>query len=207
METRQSTKFQHMACIALLIIISFLVSACGRNLSRSKAAEIISQSKGLPESIFYRLPVAKVKHGLMDGGNNILLSDSTWDGHLRAWSTLESMGVISLKRLGYVGIYDTVDISLTDKGRTIFTQDSYISVDQKHFWKTEICKKVLVQVTGISKMDNGTAIVEYTWKYDNIGPVANAVLNISVLRGTNLDEVHKDKALMRKYDNGWRIVR
>lgn len=186
--------------VLLIISVSLFISGCSQNLSRSKAGEIISKAKGFPISTFYSLPVTKVREG------SISIFGPSWSDYLRAWTNLESMGFISLKRLGETGTgglvniqSDTVEISLTEKGKTTFTQG------EGHFWKIAICKKIFVEVTGISKKDDNTAIVEYTWKYDKINPIANAVLNISDLRRTNLDEIHKDNVLMRKYDDGWRI--
>lgn len=200
MKANHNVRIQYVSCITVFLLMTLIISGCGKSLSRSKAAEIISQSQGFPKSVYYRLPVARVSR------DSFSILSLPWDDYLRAWTKLESMGIISLKRLwvrvGFlkIPVCETVEISLTDKGRTIFTHD------KKHFWKMELCKKVFVEVTGISKRNDGTAIVEYTWKYDNISPVANAVLPISDLRGKNLTAVYKNEVVMRKYDDGWRIV-
>ncbi len=203
METKSKCYISwHMICFSLLVIaVSFFTYGCGQNLSRSNAGEIISKSEGLPKTIFYYLPVGKVNEGSLTKFGSW---NNSWNDHLRAWKVLQSMGYINVKELGKVRTgflsSNTAEISLSDKGKSIFTHY------QKHFYKMELCKKVMVDVTGISKRDNGAAIVEYSWKYDNIIPIANAViLNNSPLRGTNIGQLHKDEVWMRKYDNGWRI--
>jgi hypothetical protein len=171
-------------------------------LSRDVAASIISNTKGLPRPIYYFLPVARVS----EGGINLL--GPPWQDYLKAWSQLESLGYITLQRLGkiesggFLNIpWDTVEISLTDKGKEIFTHD------QEHFWRAKICEKVLVGVTGISVNEGKiTALVEYIWRYGNFSPIFQAVLPISDLRDSSVYSLHKEEEMMRKYDDGWRVV-
>lgn len=215
MKAKNNVRIRYVSCITVFVLITVIISGCAKSISRSKAAEIISQSEGFPKFVYYSLPVAKVSEG--NSPSTLIRHEEyytwrvntgeLWYDLLRAWTKLESMGFISLKRLGklpsggrfFEVLYETVEISLTDKGRTIFTHD------KNHFWKTKLGKKVFVEVTGIFKRDDGTAIVEYTWEYD-ISPVGNAVLDISVLRGKNVATVYKEEVVMRKYDDGWRIV-
>jgi len=178
-------------------------SACDNSLSRAKAAEMICKAESLPKPIYFDLGVGRFHEG------SVSMFGPRWGEYLAAWTSLESMGFVVVKRLGKIGgggllniPWDTVEVSLIDKGRTTFTHD------KDNFWKIEICRKTLVEVTGIAMDSAGTtATVEYTWRYDGVSPAANAVLPISDLRGTNLSQLYKDQVAMRQYDDGWRIVR
>lgn len=196
METKLNNSNAWRAAFSSLlgIVLCFFMYGCGQNLSRSEAGEIISKSKSFTEPIFYSLPVTKV---------SIDKFGDDWNDHLKAWRSLESMGYISIKELGVIGDgfwkWYTIEISLTEKGLSIFSHD------QEDTYKTELCKKVLNEITGISIGEDGTAIVEYTWRYDDVSPITNVVMIVSDLKDSSINEIQKDKVLMRKYDDGWRI--
>lgn len=118
------------------------------------------------------------------------------------------MGYVSLKRLGNLPgggsirlPSDTVEVALTDKGKALFQHD------EKHFWKAQLCQRVLVAVTGICQTDETTCRVEYTCKCDGFSPIMDAVLPVSDLRRVNVREPQMKTVALRRYDDGWRVDR
>jgi hypothetical protein len=149
--------FQVTRSIELLVtgIFCILIHSCSNGgLSRNDAASIILNDQSFPRPIYASIRIGRVSEG------NVGIFGPTWNEYLKTWTQLESLGYIKLKRLGKVysgGLislpWETVQVTLTDKGRSIFTELF------NDFWKAEICKKVFLEVTGISfDKDKVTAI-------------------------------------------------
>ena len=68
--------------------------------------------------------------------------------------------------------------------------------------KVKICEKVFDHITGIAQEGKTTAIVEFTWKYDNFQPAYEIVKPAAELK-----QPSPIKYVMTKYDDGWRLGR
>lgn len=190
--------FRNYLFITLLIAVSLIITGCGQDLTRAKAAEIITNSMKFPESVYYSLPVTELSRSAFY---------FDWEDSLKAWKALEAQGYITTKEIKYIKrMFRTryaekrIKISLTEKGKAQFPHSD------RHFYKIELCKKVFNGVTGILKSNENTAIVEYTWKYTKLTPEGQIVLKISKLKGEDLDKIYKEEVTLKKYDDGWRIA-
>jgi len=197
----QDMKAQKVVSIIMLILVNIFMVGCRNELSRKEAEKIIRKEKGYPKSLTLKLRFGRISEG------NISIMRS-WREYLASFEKLSSMGLIDLKRLGRVasgtGIFritqDTVEISLTDKGKKEFTYEN------NNIWKTEFCKKVLVGVTGMVKENDTRTKVEYQWKYDEFSPYADALIPFSEIRNKNKDKLYSESAVFAKYDDGWRLA-
>jgi len=176
-------------------------SMSSNKLTRGNAAEIISNYYGFPKAIYFVIVV-----GNFDQMGNYL--GLNWDGWNRIWSQLQTMGLVNIEDLGvqrnvfYAS--KTVNVSLTNKGRTIFTQGN-----RENEYSAIGCQKILMEVSGISMNSDGvTAIVEYTYVYTP-SELSSIAKQMPFFKDNGKDiefkRLYSKKVQMRKYDDGWRV--
>ncbi len=204
-------KRQKVMCFVLagLFLVFAVFSGCSsKSLTRTKAARLIAKAKGFPQHVYFTIPTGRVRTGFVVG----FIDQPSRMDYLQAWAALERMGYITVKILEPKGAQNgnlvepyitLVYISMTPKGKKAFKKI------KKRLWGIELCRAVLKGVTGILRENNYTALVKYEWAFEGIHPITKVVLRVSPLRGissSDLKAIHKGEVLMKKYDDGWRVV-
>jgi hypothetical protein len=142
------------------------------------------------------------------------------DAYVKMCHTLQNAGYVLIKHLGTndYGWGDKYEVSLTESGqKNLKIKDGRCTI--------QVSKKELVEITGIAIAMNSNqniAEVEYTWRYDNSSPLlkllGNEILEQikSYMFGSLMSkndfsytpgQSYKSTVTMRKYDDGWRIVK
>lgn len=182
-----------------VIVISIFASGCSQSLSKDKAGEILSKSENFTTQFQYDLPV-----GLISEPNMELIKGLSWEDYIKAWDSLESLGYIRAEEKiiteNIFTRYRAVKISLRELGKTSFP------IFKDNFYKIDLGKFILQDVTGVSKAEDGTTFVQYNYRFQPVSPMAEAVLKISKLNNVHVDQIYRAEVSMKKLDDGWRII-
>lgn len=180
-----------------IIAVAFLLQSCGKELSRSKAKELIISDKGLPYDETVRLPKKYYVRQYNEGG--WLPAVGLWGGEKYSdekdkLDMLLSQGVITLEDIderlpnGLHWVYK--EIRLTEEGKKYLTEENEETLVMRS------CTIDFGEVTGIQTDEQyGASDVHYTLVRKNITPF-----------GQHLSQDPIDKlANFSLYDDGWRI--
>lgn len=182
-------------------------TASTRELSRSRAAELIKMDSDFKSTFDRKIPVGRFWY---DGQN---IEYFLYDDLL----PLVDQSILNLKKTGrkeYAGRYIEQIVELTTKGEIeakawLKTSESIkgefeIAPDSPDVtvYRMAIAERQLVEVTGIAMNEGGkTARVEFTWKWI---PTTQAKL---LPKKVPSNEPHECAAVFRFYDDGWRLVK
>lgn len=159
-----------------VVVISVVAAsgACSRDLSRSSARDLLQANATLANTT-----VLGFKEGQLAGS----------DAQTGAYAALvdEDLGTVSVDSSDPSA--RTYIFSLTPKGK-----------EQSAAWRRNdgfelpVAKKVVGEVTGITKDSDSEANVEFSWHWEPSFP------HIAVVPGSILGKAH-----FRRYDDGWRV--
>jgi hypothetical protein len=203
-----------------VLCMSISLAACGsKELSRSKASDLISDTERLKAYWHCKAPIGNVWWDWR------MVDDSNPEYPLK---TLQDVGLITLRESGQKEGYWTREyiIELTPKGKD--ASNSWVRVEGKmpgnsvansRCWTTfghgepchethgivydiNLAQRKMLGVTGITADAGGKeSIAEFEWKW-SITPNGKTFGNQV---GVTTD-VHKGRASFRLYDDGWRIA-
>jgi len=169
-----------------LALVPTLVACSSKNLSRSKAKDLIDADKRFAEPVS-SVPIKDCK---------AVVTAATKDG-------IAKVVVESHHSSFGLPTYQTTSIELTAEGGKYFKKFSC-----EGFGPTlEIVaplRRSVVEVTGIADAmgpggvtSAGTKDVDFTWRFADVPDV--------VARYTKADTIKKSQATLRLYDDGWRV--
>jgi hypothetical protein len=190
------------------------MSSCSYEPTKNEAEKVITQSeefnKTFNEQIYFFLKAGPHHKNCAPPSKYVDHEWFSFENKLPVFDKLSQSGYINIdktfiKTSGDECWYDKgemVTVTLTEKGKNIFTQD------KDDFWKAEICKKKYIGVTDIIKYtDDPSFQVTYTWKY-NYNELANIVKPISfeLQKLSDLNELSKGYVYLVKVNGGWGIM-
>lgn len=168
----------------LLAIAATATTSCSGGLSRENAAVIISKADSFRGPLSLELSV----------GNGRFFPDE-------CQKSLAALGILNITPPNAWGIYKT---QLTAKGSAAF-DEMKLSGSKSQEWADNrvyvvpLVNRSLVEVTGISDQNGGReASVEFSWKFSE-NP------SLGLLSVIDYTAAHKGTALMKLYDDGWRV--
>jgi len=161
--------------------LCFLLSSCNSNeLTRDKAASIIIS--------YYNLPNRNSNYAFVNKKLNYVTYKHEYD-------YLLENGIIEFHKNqipGYTKYIET-SVSLTPKG------EQYLIEEDDRQFRLRTCETNLGEVTGIRKILDNTAIVEYTFILENITPIGE-------WKKVDLNRKESRSLGFILYDDGWRMV-
>jgi hypothetical protein len=192
--------------LLLLTIVSILSFGCGRNLTRERAFDLVN--KNLPKYII----------GYIMYGQRLIVfeEDIAWlnklnnDGLIRAFFIEKSWGV------------PTYNIAVTEKGNKYcigeIKGDERIMLGDVNRKKIILAERKLIKITGIKQNpEKKEAMVEFTWKMENINEFGEAVKGKVYFKNGSLiqvsekipsnDKISDGIAYLALYDDGWRVIK
>lgn len=89
-------------------------------------------------------------------------------------------------------------MSVTDKGETIGKAVGRPQGNYKFVYIFKVCDRVLNAVTGIKKIGDASAIVEFQWQQSNCNEVFSCIFQPETA-------VQTAQATFGKYDDAWRV--
>lgn len=195
--------------IYLLMTFSFFLVSCSDKMDRDKAKVLITQKYGLPFTVTDKLQYGEVNYLRNFSRPNVTAENALAEQKLIKFTNQ------GIKRDMFFS-YDSYIIELTPEGQKYKLGETSDREGRK-FYLVKVADQVFVDITGILEINNGKAAqVEYTWKYDNVTPfgtafsLKNRQLNQSDQMMNNRpvynnNGIFREKVMMVKYDDGWRI--
>lgn len=169
--------------IIILSIFYLLIAACTQKeeLTRGKASGIIKEGMKYPRVIDY----------------DIYSSDPEF-AKMAINKGLEKDGLVIVQRTQRLGDAGKPLVEFTSKAQPYLLPTS--EKDKAiHVQKIKLADEDLVEVTGITTMEDGKqAVAAYTTAYKNVS-------NFSVLTDINFKKPTTRKAKFTLYDDGWRL--
>ncbi len=219
MKQLQLSKFQKfLAGIFLICISSALAGSSGDSLTRTKAYELIAQKADTPRTSylsFFEGEVPVARHTTRPPMDYYFFE--VWihnpSSEMRAWGqggrwyghllTLDTLNYLQAEGIDQVDGQNKYNIKITEHGKSIFkSSDGSWCYGHTPCWSTPIVSKD-IEITGILKSeDKITAEVEYILFYKIINP---ELLQNGVLGHLRTNGVSHRYAIMKKYDDGWRV--
>jgi hypothetical protein len=181
------------ACVVPVVLCIFVLSGgCrGKDLTRSKAAEIIKKTNFSPEKIKERT----LGEFTVGADTNAFIMEY----NLKQLRTLEKVGwiTIAVRRCNGIGGC-AVDIAITPKGAEAATSWRKLSGFKGDTWLVLTKQPEFIEVTGVSNTSPTSGQVEYTWRY--VPTESGKTLGIAAT------EPMRETLMMQLFDDGWRIV-
>jgi hypothetical protein len=176
------------------LLLAF-TAACSGELSRSHARALLDEAPSFATPSTYTLREGHVSTGLSRPGPH--------DDEADAWRALAEQGLLILEDGGEVyrpmgTSYHRYTVTLTETGRAAFEPQA------ENRWSAPVARKRVVEVTGISRISETLADVEYTWTYEAVTPLGETLLPAIGLTPDALGAPRPGRALLRKFDDGWR---
>lgn len=179
------------------VVLTLLLCGCSREIDRSTAADLISDSASFSKPLTFTL-----KEGSVPNAFDPMKPKRNSE---RTWQALAARGLISLTDQGldpHVGgppFVHRYELRLTPQGRTFF------EVGLGDTWTVAVARKVVAEVTGIAKFTEDVARVEYTWRYEPIADHYEDFLPGLGLTTEQFAAPQRDTVTIRRYDDGWRL--
>ena len=185
--------------LRILPLVTFLIGislSCSKNLSRNEASQLVEkylQSQDETTAIEF--------------GNDVFL----WDFEERRIQRLAKAGLMHIS-----SNYSRHKIQFTDEGKKYFASEARevrIGVSKKFEVEVKLAEKRLVEVTGMTEApffpEKKAFNIEYKWKYGNFTPFGEneAFSNERIWSEEVRDKIFDGKAMIRLYDDGWRIAK
>jgi len=199
--------------LKITVIVSFgillLVGCSSKDLTRSKAAAIITRELHFPQPVALdiklgRLAVGELTFDRFVGDNSFYKKASDQGLLTMAWQGTQTTNAF------FVETHGLVTLELTDQGRKLMIGNEVPASGQgmgytpKHA-AIKLCEKEFDDVTGITALGpalGNISTVEYQWKFGNLTPLGKAE---AATCGSL--EPHKESVAMQLYDDGWRLTR
>lgn len=178
----------------IIFLAATVVAICGcgddSKLSRSKASSEIQKSSAFVKSQFIKIEVM-----------NLVWDDSTYMGNsmIPVLSDMSARGLITYSRISS-GAFATFRIALEEKGKPFLVQNGE-SGNGPDVITVKICDREVTEVTGVEQATPQVAIVEFKYKAGNRTPFGEMSP-----KGC-LPTLRDAKAEMRRFDDGWRVIR
>lgn len=172
-----------MKILTAVFVTAFLIGGCTskEELSREEASSLIKEAMKYPRVIDY----------------DVYSSDPEF-AKMAIDKGLEKEGLVTVQRTQKLGDVGKPLVQFTSKA-----QPYLLSTPEKekaiHVQKVKLADEDLVEVTGITIMEDGKqAVAEYTTAYKNVS-------GFSALTDINFNKTATHKANFTLYDDGWRL--
>ncbi len=169
----------------LFLLIGLLAMACSGNISRSGAAELISEYPKFSEVLTGDVRLGEV---YVMG----VLGDDT-----RIYEAMRKAGYLEVAGQANPLMHSA---NLTEKGKKAAAEWETGSGLAGKYYKVPYAKRELVEVTGLTEPKEGSNVVQakFTWRLAPVNEIGKAML---------LDTKTIDgDAVLQKFDDGWRVV-
>ena len=202
-------------CFALFsIYFCFVFTGCGsKELTRSRAAEIIAKNIHFPEVI-----TGQVRLGHLSTEETSFEKFTSANPGGIWYKILSEKGQLSLSWQGiskstsgvYTVNWGNVFVVLNPSGTKYQLGPEQDDATGKYI-NVKLCDKQFDEVTGITAIDQSNATVEYKWKFENLTPFGNAQIDMERQMGgrwaaCSQRGVRIVSVRMRRYDDGWRFL-
>lgn len=169
----------------LFLAISFITINCSGNLSRSRAAGLISEFPKFSEVLTGDVRLGEV---YVMG----VLGDDQ-----RIYEALKAAGYLQVANQANPLMHSA---NLTEKGKKAAAEWETGSGLAGKFYKVPYAKRELVEVTGLTEPKEGSNVVQakFTWRLAPVGDIGKAM-------SLDTKTIEAD-AVLQKFDDGWRVV-
>jgi hypothetical protein len=179
-----------------LALATMLICSCSNDLSRQKAAELISKQLELPTIETTQLGKSYLKNSWGDPSMMPAVCVVTGDQYSDVKKRLDELQAKDLIRIGenqqHEGEcnYIWATVKLTDEGR------KYLVKDTDGAYQLKVDELTFGEITGIQIQEQSKmAVADYTLMRTNITPFGSNLSTTPISR----------QATFTLYDNGWRI--
>jgi hypothetical protein len=193
--TKPSLRISFLSVVAALLIAEMGTScSSSRELTRSRAAQLIQKAQGFAEPYVAVIPPA-----------GYVIDEMAF--RLPVYSVLrgfESLGFVEFKwkrRDPVTGDWHAT--FLTPRGKD---ESKGWAPTAQGGWTVPLADRALVEVTGIATESQGNAEVEFTWKWipNKMGDALSAIKRFPI-DGEGTGTIHNAVATFRLFDDGWRL--
>jgi hypothetical protein len=200
----------------VLLALCVAMMACNsKELTRSKATQIIKQNIKFPQMLTDTIPIGefRVPQPTFEAFMSDPLAGKSYKSLVDAglvslhWSRGERSAMLFGGRQSGIVLAD-----LTAKGRLYVVGDNKLVAPtggQRQI-TVRMCEKEFDKVTGITMIEGelgSKAKVEYAWKFENQSPFEAVVEASSGSGQCSSNVTHSSAVIMQLYDDGWRIAR